>query len=230
MAERVLVVAAHPDDEILGCGATLARHSREGDAVYIAILGEGITSRADCREQGMDAMALRKLREDARRAANIVGANELFTFDLPDNRFDSVDLLDIVKIVERLKITTQPTLVYTHHAGDLNIDHTLTQRAVLTAFRPLDERQPHGLYAFEVPSATGWNAPTPGNTFCPTHYVNVTATLPAKIEAMEAYRSERRPWPHPRSPRALEVWAQRRGLEVGWEAAEAFVPLRTLYR
>jgi LmbE family N-acetylglucosaminyl deacetylase len=230
MPERVLVVAAHPDDEILGCGATLARHSHQGDAVFIAILGEGITSRANCREEGMDAMALRKLREDARRASLIVGANELFTFDLPDNRFDSVDLLDIVKIVERLKLSIQPTLVYTHHAGDLNIDHTITQRAVLTAFRPLDERQPRALYAFEVPSATGWNAPTPENVFWPTHYVDVKETLPLKIEAMETYQSERRAWPHPRSPRALEIWAQRRGLDVGLEAAEAFVPLRTICR
>ncbi len=230
MSERVLVIAAHPDDEILGCGATLARHSRQGDAVFVAILGEGITSRANCREDGMDAMALRKLREDARRAAQIIGANELFTFDLPDNRFDSVDLLDVIKIVERLKMTTQPTLVYTHHAGDLNIDHTITQRAVLTAFRPLDDRQPRALYAFEVPSATGWNAPSMENIFWPTHYVGVTETLAVKIEAMEAYHSERRPWPHPRSPRALEVWAQRRGSEVGMDAAEAFVPLRTLQR
>ncbi|HZO91664.1 MAG TPA: PIG-L family deacetylase [Chthonomonadaceae bacterium] len=230
MSERVLVVAAHPDDEILGCGATMARHSQEGDSVFIAILGEGITSRDDCREHGLDPRALRELKEDARQAGEIVGAQQVFTFDLPDNRFDSLDLLDVVKIIERLKMMTQPTVVYTHHAGDLNIDHTITQRAVLTAFRPLDSHQPRAIYAFEVPSATGWNAPTPENGFWPTHYVQVEETLPTKIAAMEAYRSERRRWPHPRSPRALEVWAQRRGLEVGLEAAEAFVPLRTLCR
>lgn len=230
MSERILVVAAHPDDEILGCGATMARHAHAGDAIFIAILGEGITSRGDSRETGMDVEALKRLRDDARRAAEIVGARQLFTFDLPDNRFDSVDLLDIVKIVEKVKTTTQPTIVYTHHAGDLNIDHSLTQRAVLTAFRPLDERQPSAIYAFEVPSATGWNAPTPDNLFAPTHYVAASDTLAAKIAAMEAYTTERRCWPHPRSPRALEIWAQKRGLEVGLEAAEAFVPLRTLCR
>lgn len=230
MPERVLVVAAHPDDEILGCGATMARHSEAGDAVFIAILGEGITSRGETRSDGTDVEALRQLTEDARKAAKTVGAKELFTFDVPDNRFDSVDLLDIVKIVEKLKSGIQPTIVYTHHSGDLNIDHTLTQRAVLTAFRPLDDRTPKALYAFEVPSSTGWNGPTPENVFHPTHFVDASRTLAAKVAAMEAYSSERREWPHPRSPRALEIWARQRGLLVGMEAAEAFMPIRTISR
>src|SRR5882724_1401447 len=119
---KVLVVAAHPDDEILGCGGTMARLSQHGDEVYIAILGEGITSRHTQRDAA-DQHQLSALGEQAHLAAKKVGARDLFLFKLADNRLDTVPLLEVVKLVEDLVEKLKPEVIYTHHSGDLNLDH-----------------------------------------------------------------------------------------------------------
>lgn len=223
---RVLVVAAHPDDEVLGCGATLARLADAGARVSILILGEGATSRQDERRPAEVADALEELSGSARRAAEVLGAREVWTEGLPDNRFDTVALLDVVKRVEAAKARANPTLVLTHHAGDLNVDHQVTQRAVLTAFRPLPGEEPADLYAFEVLSSTEFAGPAAGSAFLPDTYVDVEATLERKVEALRCYASEVRPDPHPRSPEAVRHLAAVRGRQVGRRAAEAFVCLR----
>ena len=128
----VLVIAAHPDDEVLGAGGTIARLANEGKQVYIAILGEGLTSRSDTRASA-DRDQLTALKSDSARAAERLGAADLFLYDLPDNRFDTVPLLDVVKIVEGLVERLAPRTIYTHHAGDLNVDHGVIHRAVMTA-------------------------------------------------------------------------------------------------
>jgi LmbE family N-acetylglucosaminyl deacetylase len=227
VSERILVVAAHPDDEVLGCGATAARRAREGDEVYIAILGEGITSRYDEREQA-DAGLIEALRTRSRRAADRLGARDLFLFDLPDNRFDSVPLLNVIKIVERLVSSVRPSVIYTHSGGDLNIDHVVVHRAVLTATRPVGGSPVRTLYSFEIPSSTEWSFGQLAGPFRASVYVDVESTLAAKIEAMEMYNSERRAFPHPRSPEALRATAMRWGSVVGLQAAEAFELIRTI--
>lgn len=224
---NVLVVAAHPDDEILGCGGHMTRMAREGHDVYIAILGEGITSRYPDRESA-DTSQIESLHVCSQQAAEFVGAKDLFMHNLPDNRFDTVPLLDVVKIVEDLIKQLTPQVIYTHHGGDLNVDHLVVNRAVQTATRPLKGHPVRELYAFEVPSSTEWAFQRFEPIFRPNVFVDITSTLDTKIEAMAVYESEARSFPHPRSGEALRSIAQRWGTVVGCNAAEAFELIRAI--
>ena len=217
----ILVVAAHPDDEVLGCGGTVARLSNEGHTVYSAILGEGSTSRFRQGTQGKRA-ALNKLRKSCEKAARILGIRKVFPYQLPDNRFDTVPMLDVIRIVEDLLLKLKPSMVYTHHSGDLNIDHAITSRAVLTAARPLKECTVRELYAFEIPSSTEWSFGSHQPLFMPNTFMDIRQTLATKIQAMGAYESEVREFPHPRSPEALKATAEKWGATSGLCAAEAF--------
>ena len=224
---NVLVVAAHPDDEVLGCGATMARLSAEGHTVRIAILGEGATSRFDQRSDA-DQAEVDALARASEAAADVVGAAGVSLHGLPDNRFDSVDLLDIVKVVERLIDEHQPTVVFTHHGGDLNVDHRLTHQAVLTATRPVPGQVVADVYAFEIPSSTEWAFQRFEPAFRPTFFGEVETWLDRKLAAMREYEAEVRPFPHPRSPEALQVIARRWGTVVGQPAVEAFEVVRSI--
>jgi len=224
---KVLVVAAHPDDEVLGCGATLARLANEGHEVHIAIMGEGITSRHSDRRQA-DADQLERLHEQAHAAANRVKAKAVQLFKLPDNRLDTLPLLDVVKLIEGLVEKLKPEVIYTHHPGDLNIDHGVVHRAVLTATRPMAGQTVRDIYAFEVPSSTEWAFQRGEPAFRPNIFLDVSATLEIKIQAMACYESEARKFPHPRSPEALRAIAARWGSVVGFQAAEAFELVRSV--
>ena len=224
---RVLVIAAHPDDEILGCGATAARLVSEGHDVHFAILGEGLTSRHSDRED-TDSKHLEALHKQAHAAAVQLGVKSLVLHKLPDNRLDSVPLLDVVKIVEELVCQLEPQVIYTHHGGDLNVDHEVIHRAVLTATRPLTGNPVREIFAFEVPSSTEWAFQRLNQPFRPNVYVEITSTLEKKIAAMECYESEARKFPHPRSPEALRAIAARWGSVAGCAAAEAFELVRSI--
>lgn len=227
---RVLVVAAHPDDEVLGCGGTMARHAAAGDEVSVLILGEGATSRSKKRQPKKWKKELGQLRRGVKQAARLLGVTRTFHDEFPDNRFDSVSLLEIVKAIEEIKAKVVPAIVYTHHGGDLNIDHRITFQAVMTAWRPQPGEVVETIYAFEVPSSTEWQAMTGDQVFRPTVYVDISRTLPKKLQAMRAYGTEVRAYPHPRSPQALELTARRNGIEVGVKAAERFALIRSLLR
>jgi len=220
-----LVIAAHPDDEVLGCGGTIARRAGEGHEVYIAILGEGITSRYQQREQA-DKKLIEALHARSQQVADMLGAKELFLYSLPDNRFDTVSLLDVIKIIEKLVEELQPQVIYTHHGGDLNIDHVVLHRAVLTATRPMASHPVKEIYTFEVPSSTEWAFGQFQPAFRPNVFVDISDTLETKIQAMQIYESEARLFPHPRSPDALRAIAQRWGSVVGLGAVEAFELVR----
>jgi LmbE family N-acetylglucosaminyl deacetylase len=222
---RVLCIAAHPDDEVLGCGGTLARLAAEGHEVFIAILGEGVTSRYDRRELA-DARLLHELHGNSHRVAALLGAKDLILFKLPDNRFDTVPLLDLAKIVEGLVEKLQPAWVFTQHGGDLNIDHQQVFRATLTGTRPMAGSVVRTVLAYEVPSSTEWAFGQFSPPFRPTTFFDISATLDVKVKAMQLYESEARPFPHPRSPEALRAAAQRWGSVVGLKAAEAFQLVR----
>ncbi|TAK30030.1 MAG: PIG-L family deacetylase [Chloroflexota bacterium] len=226
--ESILVVCAHPDDEVLGCGSTIARLAREQE-VHVVILGEGISSRYDGRQSAPSAGLLR-LREEASAVSRLLAAASVRFGDLPDNRFDELPLLDVVKRVERWVEEVQPHAVYTHHPGDLNMDHAVTFRAVLTATRPLVGCPVREVYAFEVPSSTEWAFQHLEPPFRPNVFVDVTTTIETKIQAMQTYTSEARPFPHPRSPEALRAIAQRWGSVVGVSYAEAFELIRSVIR
>jgi LmbE family N-acetylglucosaminyl deacetylase len=224
---KTLVIAAHPDDEVLGCGGTIAKLAKEGSEVHIAILGEGITSRFPEREQA-SREDIEQLHQHAREAGEMLGAKQVHLIGLPDNRFDTLPLLKVVKIVEELIDKIRPVQVYTHHPGDLNVDHGVVHRAVLTATRPVEGHPVRDLYAFEVPSSTEWAFHQLEPRFRPNVFINIADTLDQKIKAMVHYEGEARAFPHPRSSEALRATAQRWGSVVGYEAAEAFELIRSL--
>jgi len=223
----ILVVAAHPDDEALGCGGTIARLAQEGHDVYIAILGEGITSRYEQREQA-DQELVEVLHARSRQVAELLDARDVFLYSLPDNRFDTVPLLDVIKIIEESVERLQPQAIYTHHGGDLNIDHVVVHRAVLTATRPTAGHPVKEIYTCEVSSSTEWTFGQFQSAFHPNVFVDISATLEIKVQAMQLYESEARPFPHPRSPEVLRAIARRWGSVVGLEAAEAFELVRSV--
>ncbi len=226
--QKILVVAAHPDDEVLGCGGTIAKHVRAGDSVHVVILGEGITSRRMERNLIKDESALKALAQAAHAANKILGVESVSLLSLPDNRMDSVDRIEIIQSVEGFIDKFKPSIVYTHHSSDLNVDHELTQKAALTACRPAPGSSVKSLLFFEVASSTGWNTPDSRELFSPNWFEDITQTLHIKMEALRAYGSEMRPWPHARSLEALEHLAKWRGASVGLGAAEAFVLGRNL--
>lgn len=224
---RILVIAAHPDDEVLGCGGTIARLVKEEFEFFIAILGEGVTSRYQQREQS-DKKSIESLHNQSRKVAEMLGVRDIFLYGLPDNRFDTLPLLDVVKIIEKLIDHLKPQEIYTHHSGDLNIDHAIVHRAVLTATRPVPACSVQRIYTFEVPSTTEWGFGQFSTGFQANVFVDISVTLEKKIDAMAIYESEIRIFPHPRSPEALRALAMRRGSVVGLKAAEAFQLIREI--
>jgi LmbE family N-acetylglucosaminyl deacetylase len=219
---RVLVVAAHADDEILGVGATIARHKAEGDDVGVMFLTDGVGARGT-----QEASEAKQRSEACQRALKIVGVSQCWFHDLPDNALDTVGILSVTKLIEAVANQFKPTIIYTHHAGDLNVDHRITAISVLTAFRPFPGQEVREIYSFEVPSATDWGhgALAP---FVPTHFVDVTDTYALKEAALKEYEQEMRPSPHTRSFENLRALATTRGHSVGVALAEAFITLRRL--
>ena len=194
---------------------------------HILILGEGITSRSE-RRGDADETGLKKLQAQARAVGALLGAKSVHFCELPDNRFDELALLDVIKQVEYWVKELQPEIIYTHHPGDLNIDHSITFRAVLTAARSVQSCPVREIYAYEVPSSTEWAFGQFDPAFQPNVFVDISTTLERKVEAMRLYAHEIRPFPHPRSPEALEAIARRWGSVAGLDAAEAFVAVRIM--
>jgi len=216
---NILIVAAHPDDEVLGCFGTVSKLIKQGYSAYTLILGEGKTARGEGEEE------IKKLHEEIKLANQTIGIKEVFTENFPDNRFDSVPLLEIVKKVEYYKNLIKPDIVFTHYEKDLNIDHQLTYKAVITATRPMEGECVKEIYSFEILSSTEWNYPL---SFSPDTFFDVSETLEDKIEAMSKYQSELREFPHPRSLKGIELNARYWGMRIGKEAVEAFKCVRRI--
>jgi LmbE family N-acetylglucosaminyl deacetylase len=223
----ILVVAAHPDDELLGLGGTIRKKVNNGDIAFCVILGEGFTSRGNQRED-ISQEVVNDLHIDAQKASKIIGFKEIHFESLPDNRFDSVDLLDVIKIVEKYIEKYKPDIIYTHHHSDRNIDHRIAFDAVLTASRPVGDCRVKDIYTYETPSSTEWGFKRGSSTFTPNVFEDITNTLQSKLDAMECYKTEMREYPHPRSLRALEIIAARWGTVVGVKHVEAFDLIRSL--
>jgi len=224
--KSILIVAAHPDDEVLGCGGTIAKLADEGACVHVAFLADGVFSRDAEKDDQQSELAHRRLA--TQRACDILGVKSIFFGDFPDNRMDSIALLDIIKPVEALITKYQPDTVFTHHAGDVNIDHRRTHEAVVTACRPQSGMPVRTILSFEVPSSTEWQLPGSAVVFAPNWFVDISVTLERKLAALDAYAHELRSWPHPRSRQGVEYLARWRGAAVGADAAEAFVLGRNL--
>lgn len=217
--DKVLAFFAHPDDETLGAGGTLAKLCDEGYEVHIAIAATGITSRDD---SDSSSLALHKLEQDLVKAAGVLGvpANRVTLGAFRDNQMDSYPLLEIIKWLEAIIRSLDPQVLITHHRYCTNIDHQICHEAAVVATRPNVEKQIN-LLCCEVPSSTGYLRPA---AFEPNLYVRLNRdNLDAKLNAMKAYESERRAAPHPRSDRVLEALAIVRGSESGFDYAEAFM-------
>jgi LmbE family N-acetylglucosaminyl deacetylase len=186
-----------------------------------------VTSRYDDPESATEEIEQR--RDRARRACETLGAT-VSLHEFPDNQFDTVALLDIVQIIEAEIAEHEPRVVYTHHYGDLNVDHELACRATVTATRPLADSSVERVLAFETLSATEWSVPSPENAFQPQEFVNVEDHLSTKLDALAVYERELRESPHPRTPETVEQNARLWGAKAGVPAAESFEVLRAVRR
>ncbi len=225
-----MVVVAHPDDELLGLGASMKKMITEfGAQTHVVILGEGLTSRSDTRDMKLWNNDLAKHRDNIDVAQKAIGYHSVSIHHLPDNRFDTIALLDIIKIIEKEKNFFKPDVIFTHHGGDLNIDHQKTFEAVITACRPMQNEQVKTIITFETPSGTEWRASSDPRHFIPNLFISVNeGDIDAKNKGMESYEFERREFPHPRSPEALKIQAQRWGIVTGERFAEAFCVIRMI--
>ena len=223
MAKNVLVVAAHADDEAIGCGGAIARHVAEGDRVHVVFMADGVSSRADAPLQ--QQVGQRNAAADA--ALSVLGVEKAHHLGFADNRMDGVALLDIVHALEPLVSQFRPHTVYTHHRGDLNVDHRITHQAVLTICRPQPGHPVREILAFEVMSSTEW-AGYGEQPFTPDVFIDISDHWARKRAALEAYAMEMREAPHSRSVANIEALARHRGHCVGVAAAEAFMLVRSL--
>lgn len=224
MKNNVLVIAAHPDDEILGCGGAIAKHVEQGDNVAVVIFAEGVTSRDDNRDVNKHSKELHNLSISSQKANEILGVKDISFLGYPDNRMDSMPRLEVIKETEKIIKKTNPNIIYTHHRGDVNIDHRRIHEAVVTACRPMPGNQSvTTILFFEVVSSTEWQTPGSEPPFLPNWYVDISDVIDKKLKALEFYESEMRDWPHARSIKAVEHLARWRGANIGVDAAEAFM-------
>jgi N-acetylglucosamine malate deacetylase 1 len=221
MTESILILAAHPDDDILGCGGTIARFSKEGKKIHVAFLADGVFSRGTSQEKFKDELKAR--RKAAASALSILGVDSVSFNDFPDNRMDSVPLLDIAQVIEVLISKYAPSTVFTHNAADVNVDHQRVHDATVVACRPQPGHPVKTIIRYEVASSTEWQLPGPSEGFVPNWYVDISLTMDLKLRSLAEYEHELRQWPHSRSLKAVEHLARWRGASVGIDAAEAFM-------
>lgn len=217
-AKRVLVIAAHPDDELLGVGGTIALHAVAGDAVTSVVVAAGSLKH--------DVDGAHNVLAQAREAAALLGVGDIRFLDFPDQALDRFSLVDIITPLEAVVAEVQPHIVYVQYGYDINSDHQILFQAALVATRPLEEFI-EAVYAFDTASSTEWAFP---RSYVPDTWVDISATLDRKLAAMACYRTELRDWPHPRSLHGLRVKAEAAGAQVACPAAETFVTIRRVIR
>ena len=230
-AGPALIMAAHPDDEVLGCGATMARLALENREVHVVFAATGIAGRYENPEQhaGEISQKVAELKNHAARACNILGVCSHTFLDYPDNRLDTVALMDLAHALKKAVLNVKPSVVFTHHFGDYNWDHGRVSEAALMACRANPgEFYPKDLYAYEVLSSTERAPAEPNRVFAPNVFVEVSAFMKTKLEALECYVSEKCEYPHPRSNKAVMQLAGVRGSQAGIHAAEAFRLIRSI--
>jgi LmbE family N-acetylglucosaminyl deacetylase len=217
----VLVIATHPDDEVLGCGGVIARHADQGHEVHVLVVTRGIPELFESEQ-------IETTRQELRNAHKILGVSGVTFLDFPAPRLDMVpgnDLADaIAGVIRQLK----PQIIYMPHRGDIHGDHQATYWATLVATRPINRNPVRRLLCYETLSETEWGAPTGDQVFVPTVFIDISSSLERKLEAMACYRSQLKQPPHPRSLRSIEALARLRGGTVSLDAAEAFMLVREI--
>jgi N-acetylglucosamine malate deacetylase 1 len=209
----ILAIAAHPDDEVIGAGGTLAKHARDGDEVYVAILTEG----SSVQFPGQPSYTEIK-RAHARAAAEVLGVSDVFFGSFPDQRMDTVPVLEVNQFIEKLVRELRPSIVYTHHFADLNRDHRVIYEATMVATRPFSLPSLRQLLCYYAdPLGLVGMGGTHFNVFSV-----IDETLETKLAAMRCYETEVRDYPNPRSIEGLEYIARRNGAAIGAKAAELF--------
>ena len=225
--KKILVVAAHPDDEILGCGATLLKSAAKGHKIKTIIVSEGVSSRFD-KDSITQTKQLKKRIESSKKAQSFIKGSEIIYLNLPDQKLDTISLLSIIKKIEVEIKKFNPEIIYTHHHGDLNLDHRIVNNATITACRPTPNCNIKKIFTFEIPSSTDWQAQGNAMHFEPNYFNDISKFLSQKIKILNKYKFEMRKWPHSRSFENIKYLAKTRGASVGCEAAEAFVLVRTI--
>lgn len=217
--KKILVITAHPDDEVLGCGGTLLKHAKNNDKILLLFASDGESSRTS------DKKKIFYRKKQAIKVAKIINSQKPFFLNFPDNQLDKINILKIAKLFSKIVERFKPDIIYTHHYNDLNIDHRLTFEATMIACRPLSESSVAEIYCFEILSSTGWRGI--GNLdFKPNVYVDIKDYIKKKIDLMKIYEKEIRPSPHPRSIESITAKAISRGSEVSLSYAEAFELVR----
>lgn len=224
--KTILVIAAHPDDEVLGMGGTIAKLTKAGNEVYVLIVTDGSSSQyRDCDE-------LNKIIEDKKKetlaCAKILGVKEVMYGEQPDMKLDTTSHIIINQVIEKVVNHVQPEIVYTHFWGDVNMDHQQVYKSTLVAVRPVMGQVVKELYCYRVPSSTEWTPCKADTMFMPNVFVNITEEAEQKYAAFAEYTTELRDYPHPRSVKHLKELDIARGLEVGQGPTETFVLLRKL--
>jgi len=234
---KVLVVAAHPDDEVLGMGGTIKKLTKSGNDVKIIFMATGITSRRSADYKNSDSYKvdqdvietmekqIKKLRGDAKRASKIMGVKDVEFEEFPDNEMDVISNLQITKRIEKTIKNYKPDTIFTHSQHDINVDHRALYEATITATRPARSSSVKEVISFEVPSSTEWYFPS---RFSPNIFVDISKELPFKLKALKEYKTEIEKFPHPRSVKALEIISKRWGTVSSFYAAEAFYLVRQL--
>jgi len=218
MNKKVLVIAAHPDDEVLGCGGTIALHSKNGDDVFTIIMCEGESLRYGSGNLGQD--------KAIECAGKILGVKKNYWLGFPDQRLDKFSLIELINPIEKIIKEVNPQIVYCQYGGDVNRDHEILFKAILVSTRPLNYSI-NGIYAFDTASSTEWGYPY---TFNPDTWVDISSSLEQKIEAFKCYDSEVRKYPHPRSIEAIKNRAYAWGNRVCLKAAEVYMTIRRVIR
>lgn len=224
--KKILVIVAHPDDEVLGMGGTIARLTSEGKEVNVLIVTDG--SSAQYREKyNLNDIIIAK-KEETRECNNILGVKKVYYGNLPDMRLDTVPHIDINKLIETHINLLKPDTVFTHFWGDINLDHQIIFKSTLVAVRPFQEHIIKTLYCFKVPSSTEWTPNKADTIFMPNTFVDISKFTETKYTAFEKYSTELRDYPHPRSIRHLRESDIVSGLRMGMSAIEEFILLREI--
>lgn len=219
---KVIVIAPHMDDEVLGCGGTIVRHVNSGHHVTVCV----VANRA--YNHKYEPEFIEEQKASCKKAQEILSYQDLVFLDLPDEQLDRAQI-DIITPLERIVSQCKPDIVYLPHRGDLNQDHRAVFEAVRVVCRPFAQNFHTVLRVYEVPSSTDQVPGVNEWPFLPNYFVNIEHSLDRKIKAMESYFKEIREFPHPRSSKGLRIYAQKRGMEVGMPAAEAFMILKDVW-